>query len=85
MCANAICPGSVKGARIDRVIEGEAKLRGVSFETVAKEHVVTQSLERFVKASEVADLALFLASPQAFMINGQDIAVDGHTEAFHIK
>lgn len=82
---NAICPGSVKGDRINRVIEGEAKLRGVPFEDVAAEIVGNQSLARFTEADEVADLCVFLASPKAFMINGQDIAIDGHVETFHIK
>jgi NAD(P)-dependent dehydrogenase (short-subunit alcohol dehydrogenase family) len=31
----------------------------------------------------MAAMALFLASPAAFMINGQAIAVDGHVETFH--
>ena len=82
---NAICPGGVKGDRINRVIQGEADLRRVPFEQVAKELTAGQSLERFVEPEEVASLALFLASPQAFMITGQDIAIDGHIEAFHIK
>jgi NAD(P)-dependent dehydrogenase (short-subunit alcohol dehydrogenase family) len=82
---NAICPGAVKGDRINRVIEGEAKLRGVGTQLVAAELVNGQSLTRFVEAEEVANLALFLASPAAFMINGQDIAIDGHIETFHIK
>ena len=82
---NAICPGSVRGPRINRVIEGEAKLRGVPFEEVAQEIVNNQSLARFTEADEVADLCVFLASPKAFMINGQDIAIDGHVETFHIK
>jgi NAD(P)-dependent dehydrogenase (short-subunit alcohol dehydrogenase family) len=82
---NAICPGAVKGDRINRVIEGEAKLRGVGTQLVAAELVNGQSLARFVEAEEVANLALFLASPAAFMINGQDIAIDGHIETFHIK
>jgi NAD(P)-dependent dehydrogenase (short-subunit alcohol dehydrogenase family) len=82
---NAICPGAVKGDRINRVIEGEAKLRGVGTQLVAAELVNGQSLARFVEAEEVANLALFLASPAAYMINGQDIAIDGHIETFHIK
>lgn len=82
---NAICPGSVKGDRINRVIQGEADVRGVSFDVVAKEIVGNQSLERLTEAHEVAALAVFLASPAAFMINGQDIAIDGHVETFHIK
>jgi NAD(P)-dependent dehydrogenase (short-subunit alcohol dehydrogenase family) len=82
---NAICPGAVAGPRIQRVIEGEAALRGVGSQVVAAELVSQQSLSRFTEAAEVASLALFLASPQAFMINGQDIAIDGHVETFHIK
>ena len=82
---NAICPGSVRGDRINRVIEGEAKVRGVPFDVVAAEIVNNQSIARFTEAEEVAALAVYLASPQAFMINGQDIAIDGHVETFHIK
>lgn len=82
---NCICPGGVAGDRINRVIQGEASLRNMPFDRVARELVEGQSLERFVTAEEVANLAVFLATPAAFMINGQDIAIDGHIEAFHIK
>ena len=60
-------------------------MRGVPFDVVAKEIVSNQSLERLTGADEVAALAVYLASPAAFMINGQDIAIDGHVETFHIK
>jgi NAD(P)-dependent dehydrogenase (short-subunit alcohol dehydrogenase family) len=82
---NAICPGSVRGERINRVIRSEAELRGVPFEVVAKEIVWNQSISRFVEPSEVADLCVFLASPRAAMISGEAIAIDGHLEAFHIR
>jgi NAD(P)-dependent dehydrogenase (short-subunit alcohol dehydrogenase family) len=82
---NAICPGAVRGDRINRVIEGEAALRGVGTQIVAAELVSQQSLTRFTEPEEIANLCLFLASPAAFMINGQDIAIDGHIETFHIK
>lgn len=82
---NAICPGAVAGDRINRVIEGEAKLRGVGSQLVAAELVSQQSLARFTQPEEIANLCVFLSSPQAFMINGQDIAIDGHIETFHIK
>lgn len=82
---NAICPGAVAGERINRVIEGEANLRGVGTQIVAAELVSQQSLSRFTQPEEIAQLCLFLSSPQAFMINGQDIAIDGHIETFHIK
>ncbi len=82
---NAICPGVVRGERINRVIRGEAELRGVSFEDVEQQIVQGQSMARMVEPDEIADMAIFLASPQAKMINGQAIAIDGHTETFHIR
>ncbi|MGE0000004.1 MAG: SDR family oxidoreductase [Ilumatobacteraceae bacterium] len=82
--SNCICPGSVRGDRIDRVIAAEAEQRGVSPETIAAEYVGGQSIKRFVEPTEVADLCVFLASPAASMITGQAIAVDGHTETYHL-
>ncbi len=82
--ANAICPGSVEGPRMTRVIDAEAGMRGIDPQVVRDEYTQGQSIPRFVKPSEIADLCVFLASPAAAMINGQAIAVDGHTETFHI-
>ena len=82
---NAICPGAVRGERINRVIQGEADVRGVGFEVVAKEMVWSQSISRFVEPDEIADMCLYLASPAAKMVNGQAIAVDGHLETMHIR
>jgi NAD(P)-dependent dehydrogenase (short-subunit alcohol dehydrogenase family) len=81
---NCICPGAVRGARIDRVIAAEAGSRGVAADEVAKEMIAGQSIRRFVEPREIADLCLFLASPAASMITGQAIGVDGHTETYHI-
>jgi NAD(P)-dependent dehydrogenase (short-subunit alcohol dehydrogenase family) len=81
---NAICPGIVEGARMDRVIEAETQIRGIAFDAIQTEYVQSQSIKRFVKPEEIADLCLFLASPVAKMISGQAIAVDGNTETFHI-
>jgi NAD(P)-dependent dehydrogenase (short-subunit alcohol dehydrogenase family) len=82
--ANAICPGAVEGLRMERVAKAEAETRGVSLDLVHKEYLQSQSIKRFVKPEEIADMCLFLASPAARMVTGQAIAVDGHTETFHI-
>jgi enoyl-[acyl-carrier-protein] reductase (NADH) len=37
-------------------------------------------MRSFIEASDVAALALFLASDGSRLISGQMIAVDGHTE-----
>jgi NAD(P)-dependent dehydrogenase (short-subunit alcohol dehydrogenase family) len=81
---NAICPGSVRGDRIDRVIAAEAAQRGVDPQVVADEYVAGQSIKRFVEPSEIADMCLFLSSPAARMVSGQAIGVDGHTETYHL-
>ncbi len=81
---NAICPGSVAGARMDSVISAEAAHRGVDRELVMAEYVGGQSIKRFVEPQEIADLCLFLASPAAKMISGQAIGVDGNTETYHL-
>jgi NAD(P)-dependent dehydrogenase (short-subunit alcohol dehydrogenase family) len=82
--ANVVAPGSVEGPRMGRVIEAEAAQRGVSAEAVTREYVEGQSIQRFAKPTEIAEMCAFLASPRASMVNGQVIAVDGHTETFHI-
>jgi NAD(P)-dependent dehydrogenase (short-subunit alcohol dehydrogenase family) len=83
--ANVVAPGSVEGPRMGRVIEAEAVQRGVTADAVRRAYVESQSIPRFVKPSEIADACAFLASAQASMVNGQVIAVDGHTETFHIS
>jgi NAD(P)-dependent dehydrogenase (short-subunit alcohol dehydrogenase family) len=80
---NAICPGSVDGDRMDRVIAAEAAKTGKSPETVRAEYASGTSMRRFAKASEIADLCQYLASDAAKFISGQAISVDGHTETYH--
>jgi NAD(P)-dependent dehydrogenase (short-subunit alcohol dehydrogenase family) len=77
---NAICPGAVDGPRMERVIAMEAAARGETEEAVRRGFVEGVALRRFVRADEVAALALFLASDGAAAITGQALAVDGHTE-----
>ncbi len=81
---NAICPGSVRGDRMDRVIAAEAAARGVEPSAVEAEYTVSQSIARFVDPQEIADMAVFLGSPASKMVSGQAIAVDGHTETYHL-
>jgi NAD(P)-dependent dehydrogenase (short-subunit alcohol dehydrogenase family) len=82
--ANAICPGSVDGERMRSVIEREAAARGAPVADVTREYVGGQSIARWVQPEEIADMCVFLASDAARMVTGQAIAVDGHTETFHI-
>ncbi len=78
---NAICPGSVRGARIDGVIERDAAKRGRSAAEIRRLYERQTSLRSFVAAEDIANTAFFLASDQGAMISGQAIGVDGHTES----
>ena len=79
---NAVCPTSVDGDRIERVIAGEAAERNMSGEEIRDVYLRQTSLRSFATSDEVADTVLFLASDQARRISGQALAVDGHTEGF---
>ncbi len=82
---NAICPGSVKGKRIDTVIERDAQARSIDPESVRRAWVKQTSLELFVEAEDIANMALFLSSDLGATISGQAIGVDGYTETLSNK
>lgn len=77
--ANAICPGSVNGPRIDRVIEAEAAAKGMTPQAVRQGYASGTAMKRLTEAQDVADMAVFLASDGARMVTGQALAVDGMT------
>ncbi|WP_435256491.1 SDR family oxidoreductase [Thioclava sp. FR2] len=77
--ANAICPGSVNGPRIDRVIAAEAAAKGMTEDAIRQGYASGTALKRLSDPEDVADMALFLASDAARMISGQALAVDGMT------
>lgn len=63
---NAIAPGVIKSSGLDQY--PEELLKGISEKIPAKRLGTTQ---------EVADLVLFLASPQASFITGETVYIDG--------
>ena len=72
---NAIAPGAVAGDRIDRVIQGQAEVRGVDPEKMRQSFVERSPLRRMSTADDIAALAAFLCSDQARNISGQCIPV----------
>ena len=79
---NAICPGSVSGDRMDRVISEEAKKTGTSESDIRRMYTKGSSMRCFIEAEDIAQTAFFLASEGAKRITGQAISVDGHLESF---
>ena len=78
---NAICPGSVSGTRMDRVITEEAREKGVSEDMIRQSYAQSVSLRTFIDPEDIARTAVFLASAGARRITGQAISVDGHLES----
>lgn len=81
---NAICPASVEGERIDRVLASQAEATGETIDGVREDYTAGTSLRRFARASEIADMCVFLASSNAAFVSGQVIAVDGNTETYRM-
>ena len=73
---NAILPGAVEGARIERVFESRARLSGQSLGEVKQAAMAGQSIKRFVDPRDVAALAVFLASDSGKSISGQMLPID---------
>jgi NAD(P)-dependent dehydrogenase (short-subunit alcohol dehydrogenase family) len=66
---NAVCPGVIRTAMIDRVTGSDAKAEA--------QLLAAQPIGRMGTPEEVASTVLFLCSEQASMITGQALAVDG--------
>ncbi len=80
--ANVICPGSISGDRMDRVIASEAQLKGISESEVREKYTKSCSLRTFIDAQDIADMAVFLSSSGSSRVTGQIMNVDGHLENF---
>jgi NAD(P)-dependent dehydrogenase (short-subunit alcohol dehydrogenase family) len=72
---NAIAPGAVTGDRIDRVIAGQAEVRGQPVEEMRRMFVERAPLKRMSTAEDIASLAVYLVSDAARNLSGQCIAV----------
>jgi len=77
---NCIQPGAVEGERINRVIDAKARALGVSFEEMTERFLEPVSLKTFVAAQDIANMALFLATPAGRHITGQALAVCGDAQ-----
>jgi NAD(P)-dependent dehydrogenase (short-subunit alcohol dehydrogenase family) len=73
---NCVAPGAVAGDRIDRVIAGQAQVRGVSEEAMRKSMMDRSPLKRMTEAGDIAEATVFFASDLSRNISGQVLAVN---------
>ena len=78
---NAVLPGGVEGERVQRVLEGRARLTNQSVEEVKTGMFGHQSIKRLVEPDEIGALAVFLASDAAKSISGQMLNIDGDLQS----
>ncbi len=75
---NAICPGTIKGNRMIRVIKDKANFLKISKKKIEKEFVSMSSMNCWVYEEDIGKMCSFLISDDAVRISGQVIGVDGN-------
>jgi NAD(P)-dependent dehydrogenase (short-subunit alcohol dehydrogenase family) len=79
---NAVLPGYVLNDRARRVIQAKADASGRSLEEVQAIILGRISMRTGIEEQEIADLVLYLCSPQGRHISGQAINIDANLETY---
>lgn len=75
---NAICPGWVRTAIVEKQIEARALQSGTDLESAARQLLYEkQPSQQFVTTEQVAQLVVFLCTDAASQISGAAITMDG--------
>jgi len=77
---NSVLPGLVEGDRLRRVIDANAKTRGIDVSQAESELVSYVAMKKTVTPQEIADAILFVCSPRGRTISGQAISVCGDVQ-----
>jgi NAD(P)-dependent dehydrogenase (short-subunit alcohol dehydrogenase family) len=77
---NSVLPGLVEGDRLRRVIDANAKTRGIAVSEAEAEFVSYVAMKKMVTPQEIADAVLFLCSPRGRTISGQALSVCGDVQ-----
>jgi len=75
---NAICPGTIKGDRMKRVIRDKAKFTKIATKKIEKEFVTMASMNSWIYEDDIGKMCAFLVSKDSERISGQIIGVDGN-------
>jgi len=75
---NAICPGTIKGNRMVRVIKEKANFLKMSKKKIEKEFISMATMNCWVYEEDIGKMCSFLISDDAERISGQVIGVDGN-------
>ncbi len=74
---NAICPGTVESPSLRQRIAAQAAASGLTLEQVEANFVARQPMGRLGRVSEIAALAVYLASDESSFTTGTTQVIDG--------
>jgi len=78
---NSVLPGPTRSDGVEQFLQAMARQSGTSAELVAaefvKQHRSTSLLQRFATVEEVANMVVYVCSPQASATNGAALRVEG--------
>ena len=77
---NAVCPGTIKGDRMKRVIRDKAKFTKVPSKSIEKDFISMSSMKQWILEEDIGKMCSFLISDDSSKVSCQVISVDGHTE-----
>jgi len=78
--AVAVSKSRTESDRLQRVIDANAKNRGITFADAEAEFVSYVSMKTTVTTQQIADAILFLCSPRGRTISGQAISICGDVQ-----
>jgi hypothetical protein len=78
---NAILPGAVDGPRIRAVIAAKAESLCKPVEDIARVYESQAAMGSMISVEDIANMVLFAAGNYARRITGQELVVDGYTQA----
>ena len=64
---NTICPWSVEGERLEKVIEAEVKSKGMTRDKIYKAYTEGTSMKKLIHPNDIADMAFF------YRVQSQDL------------
>ena len=75
---NAICPGTIKGDRMIRVIRDKAKFLKISKKKIEKDFISMASMNCWINEEDIGKMCSYLISSDGEKISGQAIPIDGN-------
>jgi 3-hydroxybutyrate dehydrogenase len=76
--SNCVCPAYVRTALVESQIADQARAHAMPADEVVEKIMLARSaVKRLVEPAEVAEMVAYLCSPQAAMVTGASLTIDG--------